>query len=210
MSVRIWFVTACILAGGGPTLAGCVKAKSEVSFLGSAPAKPTRRSTPGVGERIARAASYTLKHYPAGFRDDCSGFVEATLARVGIPLQGSTRMLWVAMADRGWTHHRRAPRPGDLAFFDDTYDRNKNGRRDDDLSHIAIVLGVRPDGTIVLAHAGTSSGRSRFTMNLSRPRHQFDVDGSRINDALRRGTGGSTRGTLAAELLRGFATIRAR
>jgi len=210
MSPRNWFVMALFLTAAA-LAAGCVKARSETAFLGHAPAKPAARTAvPDVGERIARSASYTLKHYPRGFRKDCSGFVEASLSRVGIPLRGSTRMLWVAVRDRGWTHHRRVPRPGDLAFFDDTYDRNGNGIRDDELSHIAIVLGVRPDGTIVLAHAGTSAGRTRFYMNLHRPRDRVDADGARINDALRAGSGGSTRGTLAAELLRGFATIRAR
>ena len=39
-------------------------------------------------------------------------------------------------------HHRKVPRPGDLAFFDDTYDANHDGRTNDPLTHVAVVLSV--------------------------------------------------------------------
>ncbi|MEO0600285.1 MAG: CHAP domain-containing protein [Myxococcota bacterium] len=208
MSIRVWFVLVGVVTLAGPTLTGCAKTTSHTSFVQHAPEKPTPpRSAPPVGERVATVAAYTLDNWPRGFRNDCSGFVEATLSRVGIPLRGSTRMLWNAAKRFGWVHHRQFPRVGDLAFFDDTYDRNHNGRWDDELSHIAIVLDVDDDGTIVLAHAGTSAGRARFVMNLFAPHDRYDEDGARINDALRRGEG-SNRATLAAELLRGFASIR--
>ena len=39
-------------------------------------------------------------------------------------------------------------------LFRDTYDRNRNRRRDDDLTHVAIVESVASDGTITLVHKG--------------------------------------------------------
>jgi len=216
MTPRTSLVVTALLTFASPLLTGCVKTTSRTAFVRTPPDKDPAPATvrtapsPDVGARIAKVADYTLGHYPPGFRDDCSGFVEATLSRVGIPLRGSTKMMWVQMTSRGWTHRRRLPRVGDLAFFDDTYDRNGNGLRDDDLSHVAIVLSVDSDGTIRLAHAGTSAGRSRFSMNLLHPHDSRDEDGERLNDALRRAGRRSARGTLAAELLRGFATIRAR
>ncbi len=222
MNPRAWFVFVCVTGAGGPAVSGCVKTTSHVSFVDSAPVRassasksPPKKKTaeprvPSIGQRIAKVAAYTLDHWPNGFRNDCSGFVEATLHRVGIPLRGSTEMFWDAADRLGWLHRERYPRPGDLAFFDYTYDRNRNGRYDDELSHLAIVLEVRRDGTIVLAHAGTRAGRSRFVMNLVSPHDRVNKTGSPINDPLRRGTNGSWRGSLAGELLRGFATIGGR
>ncbi|MEN0064534.1 MAG: CHAP domain-containing protein [Myxococcota bacterium] len=191
----------------GLVTTGCVKAQASTAFVQPSQHRAATPEPP-FGEQIARVAAYTLKHYPKGFRDDCSGFVEATFARVGLPLRGSTAMLWDVAASKGWTHRQAVPQTGDLAFFDHTYDRNGNGRKDDELSHIAIVLGVTKDGTVHLAHAGTSRGRSRFVMNLVRPYDRHDGRGHRINDALRRrGENGSADGTLASELLRGFASV---
>ena len=74
------------------------------------------------------------------FNPDCSGFVEAVYAAEGIPLRrlaqraapGETSgvaALWAA-AGRYGSRWRGGewPAPGDLVFFDDTWDRNGNGR----------------------------------------------------------------------------------
>lgn len=160
-----------------------------------------------VGQRIADAARAYLSAAPAGFRADCSGFVEAVLDRAGVPLRGSTAHMWSTFAREGTVHHRRLPRVGDLAFFDDTWDRNRNGRLDDDLTHLAVVIDVEDDGTIVMAHVSSSKGRTTLRMNLLRP--DVSVIGShRLNDHLRRSTGAPREPTLAAQLWRGFATPR--
>ena len=44
----------------------------------------------------------------------------------------------------------------EMVFFDNTYDRNKNHRLDDPLTHIAIVVGVDTDETIQMVHLGGS------------------------------------------------------
>lgn len=156
------------------------------------------------GAPIAAAARYYLDHTPRGWRDDCSGFVCAVYDRAGIPLRGNTASLWAMAKEVGAVHRRKVPDVGDLAFFDHTYDRDGNGRLDDDLTHIAVVVAVEEDGTIVLAHNGTSAGRTETRMNLDRPDvHQ--ADGRVLNDWLR----GGGDPALTGELWRGFATFQA-
>ena len=157
---------------------------------------------------VANAASFYLKHAPSGFRNDCSGFVCAAFDRAGIDLSGSTRSMWEHARANGATHKRKRPKVGDLAFFDHTYDRNRNGRLDDDLSHIAVVIEVQDDGTVLLAHSGTSRGRATLTMNLLRPDDHSDESGKILNDWLRRKTSKDAPGTkyLAGGMWRCFAS----
>lgn len=175
-----------------------------------APPPPLEAPSPrGFSDAVVDAARYYLEHRPQGFRDDCSGFVGAVLTRAGMPVDGSSRTYWDNAREAGVTHSRKRPRPGDLAFFDNTYDRNRNGRLDDDLTHVAIVLSVDDDGTIELAHAGTSRGRSTLWMNLRHPDVHRDDAGKMLNSYLRRRTSRDSRATryLAGELWRGFATL---
>ena len=168
--------------------------------------KPAPRS---LGEQIAIAALHYIDHAPSGFRADCSGFVEASTARASAPLKGNTASLWDLAHERNATHRRKRPRIGDLAFFDDTHDRNEDGRRNDPLTHIAIVVGLEPDGTILLAHDGTSQGRALFKMNLYTPDQALNDEGERVNSALRRRSKKRKKErVLSGELWRGFATPR--
>jgi hypothetical protein len=173
-----------------------------------APPPASRREDDRFGEAVATAARKHLKALPSGFRNDCSGFVMAAYAKAGHALAGSTRSLWSLARDEGSTTRR--PAPGDVAFFDDTYDRNRNGRRDDPLTHVAVVLSIDPDGTITMAHGGTSKGRTLLHMNLEHPGERLGPDGQVWNDWLRaRHKGESDRAPrLAGQLFRGFARFR--
>lgn len=139
------------------------------------------------------------------YRADCSGFVEAAYAKAGMSLGGSSADLFELARDLGVLHHKKMPSPGDVAFFDDTWDRNGNGRRDDPLSHVALVESVSDDGEIVLIHRG-GSGITRIRMNLKEPHVGRREDGVVLNDGLRAGRDdGGPR--LTAELWRGFASF---
>mgnify|MGYP000276834862 CR=1 FL=1 len=172
---------------------------------------PSRPADSALGRRIAKAAAHYLEHRPRGFRDDCSGFVMASLDRAGVPTSGSTRTFWDHARELGTTHKRKRPSVGDLVFFDNTYDRNRNGRFDDDLTHIGIVIGVDEDDTITIAHGGTGRGRTTLTMNLRHPDVRRDDDGLVRNDYLRRRLSSDPKHFkyLAGELWRGFATVDA-
>jgi len=124
-------------------------------------------------------------------------------------MQGNTASLWADLHEIGATHTRIIPAVGDLAFFDNTYDRNRDGRLNDDLTHVGIVIAVDSDGTITLAHGGTSSGRSELKMNLRFPNDHRGPDGAVRNDYLRRRRSSDSSRTphLAGEMWRGFATL---
>ena len=196
--------------------AGLTGACSPVAHLHTGPLRslgegepiPWRTAAPReIGTAIAQAARTYLDVAPQGFRSDCSGFVEAVLHRAGLALRGSTAQFWARAEASGSVHRRRRPRVGDLAFFDDTWDRNHNGRRDDALTHLAVVIDVEDDGTIVMAHVSSSKGRTTLRMNLFQP-DVTAVGSQRVNDHLRRASAGRREPTLAAQLWRGFATMR--
>ncbi len=184
-------------------------AAAPEATLGASPAPATggSRASPYAGQ-LALAATYYLSNGLDGYRDDCSGFACAVYNRAGVPLEGGTKQLWELSQAAGAVHHRKIPRIGDLAFFDDTYDRNKNGRLDDDLTHVAVVVDVDDDGTILLAHGGTSRGRTELLMNLGRPHDRQDEAGRVLNDYLRVRKSGDPAAAkyLSGELWRGFAT----
>ncbi len=161
--------------------------------------------------RVARAAAAFVGHRRlvvdgTRYRYDCSGLVEAAYARAGIPVRGSSAGLYALARDAGVLHRRRRPAPGDVAFFDDTYDRNGDGRRNDELSHVAIVESVDADGTITLVHKG-SRGVTRIVMNLERPHDHADEDGRVINSYLRATSDRDGGPTLSGELWRAFGSL---
>lgn len=179
--------------------------------------KPTPPQTapisPDHAKAVVRAAEYFLDHAPEGFNDDCSGFVCAVYDRAGSPVAGSVKMLWERAELARATHSKKLPNVGDLAFFDNTYDRDHNGKTDDRLTHIAIVVGVdRVTGQIDMAHGGSSQGRTTLTMNLLYPDEHYDEGGEKLNDYLRQQKTRDPHGTqyLASQLWVGFATVRDR
>lgn len=130
------------------------------------------------------------------FAGDCSGFVEAVYQWEGVPLRALMRRAaprdragvdaaWHAMEAYGSvTRDGEWPSPGDLVFWHDTYDRNRNGRADDGLTHVGIVLYV-VDHTVVFVHRG---GRAvaRGAMDTRRPGEARSATGEEVNSYLRR------------------------
>lgn len=152
------------------------------------------------------------------FNADCTGFVQAVYQAEGVPLRAM--MLQAAPAERsGVAAAFRAmdayglvfggggewPAPGDLVFWHDTYDRNRNGRADDPLTHIGIVEYVVA-GTVVFVHRG---GRAvvRGAMNPERP-GEARAQGTVLNSPLRaRGTRLADLPLLAGALFAGYGRI---
>ncbi len=160
------------------------------------------------GRRVARAAvgfigAKKLVVRGEKQRYDCSGFVCAAHKKAGHPLRGNTRSLQELAREERVFHRRKRPVPGDVAFFHNTYDRNRNGKRDDLWSHIAIVETVDADGTITMVHKG-GKGVTRITMNLKRPHDRKDGAGKRLNSYLTNHRHGPK---LAGELWAGFGSL---
>ena len=170
-----------------------------------------QRERGDAGDRVARAAaSFVGKNRLVvngeRYRWDCSGFVEAAYAKAGLDYEGSSADLYATARAGGLLDKDKTPRVGDVAFFDDTYDRNKNGRRDDELSHVAIVEAIDAAGTITLVHHG-SKGIVRIRMNLRRPHDRIDASGAVINDYLRAAKDNDRGPVLTGELFRAFGSL---
>jgi hypothetical protein len=106
----------------------------------------------------------------------------------------------------GALHER--PRPGDLVFFRETHDRNRDGKRNDGLTHIGVVERVGKDGTVTFVHRA-GNGVKRAKLNLRNPDVRRDARGRVLNDWLRRPDGISEI-RLTGQLVAGFATVDAR
>lgn len=148
----------------------------------------------------ARAAS--LVGHASGFEArgerfaaDCTGFVEAVYALEGVPLRPLMRAAaagertGVGAAYRAVQRYGTLfggggewPAPGDLVFWRDTYDRNRNGKADDGLTHVGVVEYV-VDGTVVFVHRGTK-GVARGAMTPDRPAER-SAGGVALNSPIR-------------------------
>jgi surface antigen len=165
----------------------------------------------GKGNKIAVSASSflgkkSLKVDGTNFRYDCSGFVMAAHAAADISISGSTKMIYDISKKKSVLHLRKVPNIGEVAFFDNSHDRNKNGKRDDVLTHIAIVETIDADGTITLIHLG-GSGIVRTYMNLFAPKTHKNADGKVINSFLRVANQKDKGARLTGELWRAFGSL---
>lgn len=146
-------------------------------------------------DRVLDAAHALLER---GYGGDCSGFVLEVFRDAGVRLEPAAPSRTGSEALYRATRHVRRPRPGDIAFFHDTYDRNHDGRADDRFTHVALVEAV--DGSrVTLIHKG-NHGVGRIVLDLAR-RHDAGV-----NSVLREPRRGDPRRAryLAGELLSGF------
>ena len=174
---------------------GCVHAVQPALDLPEGPLMPSREAPPlvrvgePVGLKLAGRAMSLVDHDGSLGRRDCTGLVETVFGETGLrvpvaDVDGNS----VAREYVGFQREGRLeldhPLPGDLAFFHDTWDRNRNGKLDDPLTHVAIVTEVDIDGTMTLVHFG-SHGVASFHMNLYDLHLSHDAAGRRVNDRLR-------------------------
>lgn len=147
-----------------------------------------------------RAVAAARSRLGERFRGDCSAFVIAAWRTAGIvPPLGGGRSRSESLA-RG-SRRVDAPRPGDLAFFHHTYDRNHDGRANDRFTHVALVEEV--DGErVTLLHRG-ARGIERIHMDLVHPSDPDENDPVRV---LRRRDAPGTR-VLAGELFAGYGAV---
>ena len=104
----------------------------------------------------------------------------ASGAALGAPRSGEMNgvtAIWVAAREKN-ALHAHEPRVGDLVFFRETYDRDRDGRTDDGLTHIGVVDTVEEGGTVHFIHR-SGRGVTRERMNTYRPRDKS------VNDWLR-------------------------
>ena len=97
--------------------------------------------------------------------------------------------------------------PGDLVFFNNTWDYNGDGKVNDPLTHIGIVERQEPNGTVVFI-SRVAGAIERYHMNLGLPHVHKAIDGRILNDYLRRKNVSDPAKTryLTGELFAQFAT----
>lgn len=128
--------------------------------------------TPPDEPSLAAAANYIWSLY------DLNGITFPPAARQSVPA------LFRACKDRGSISHSTAPAIGDIVFFHNTVDRNRDGRNNDWYTFAAVVEARGKEGKIQLL--GYQHGKvQRLTMDLTNPNAQMDRRGDKANSQLR-------------------------
>lgn len=160
-------------------------------------------------EKLVEGANWALgkkklKVNGRTFNLDCSGTVMAVYYYAGIDLSrnfadytgGGTSRIYQYMDDKELLYNTKYPLPGDIIFWDNTFDSNGDGKRNDNLTHMGIVVDVSQEGTITYVHEHYRKGIIQESMNLIKP------ENLEMNSAMRmRGTG-MQGGWLASHLYR--------
>lgn len=207
------------------SLALSLAAACALSACAGSPA--VRRAPAGDLPARLAARARSLEGHAGGFKvgearfqPDCIGFVQAVYEAEGIPLRrvlqkaapresSGVAAAYAASRDHGllFGGGGARPAPGDLVFFHDTYDRNRNGHADDPFTHIGIVTGVE-DGRVTFLHRG-GKAVVLATLDPSRPALARDADGRVVNSTLRDKRAGPVRGNpgLAGALFAGYGRL---
>ncbi len=98
---------------------------------------------------------------------------------------GGVRSFYAELQAMSALHHDLYPRPGDVVFWDNTYDANGDGDlTDDPLTHVGLVVAVDADGTIHYEHEHLRKGVIVEVMNLLHPDEYATPDGKIVNSAM--------------------------
>lgn len=150
------------------------------------------------------------------FPGDCSGLIYGIYSAADIDLRSylgkytgnGVKRIYQLMDEYGLLYYAWVPVPGDLIFWDNTYDKNGDGRENDYLTHIGVVVSVEEDGQISYIHYHTGRGIMIEKMNLLKPDVVTEtVNGKTVvrNSFMRATNAPKSARRLAGELCRNFA-----
>jgi len=138
--------------------------------------------TEEVQQNLVASANWALGRRKLVVRDrtfnmDCSGVVMAVYYRSGIDLPslitsysgGGVRRIYSLMDDAHLLYKQAVLSPGDLLFWDNTYDQNEDGRWNDEFTHVGMVVSVDKKGNILYIHHNYRDGIVLAKMNLNDP-----------------------------------------
>ncbi|MCP3141902.1 CHAP domain-containing protein [Pyxidicoccus xibeiensis] len=175
------------------------------------PSTEARATVLSTARSLVGKAQVTLdgRKYPS----DCTGLIEGVYARAGVTFRGTlkpgdngvTAMYRHARA-KGRVYTEGRPVPGDLVFFRETYDQNRDGRRNDGLTHVGIVDDVAADGTVTVIHR-VRRGVVRYRMNLDRPNLARDPKTGQVLNDLLRHAGPNREPVLTGQLFAAFGSV---
>jgi hypothetical protein len=153
---------------------------------------PSRNAIVRTAAKLVGAK--TIKSNGRRIAYDCARMTRAVFLKHGIDLYGSNesdpeangvRLIYAHIQQQGTFHQGPVVHPGDLVFFNNTWDYNGDGKVNDLLTHVGIVERQEPDGTIVFI-SRVAGAVERYRMNLSLPHVHKTADGRILNDYLRR------------------------
>jgi peptidoglycan DL-endopeptidase CwlO len=204
-SLRYRPATPAAMPRGIPTVVAQEPAPESKSAPRVARPEPKKRAQPVSRPVVPRDARETVlvtarkmvgesqvKVGGRAYPSDCTGLVEAVYAQAGISLRGTSKpgdngvtALYRYALNHGRVYNGGKPGAGDLVFFRETYDQNRDGRSNDGLTHVGLVDQVDSDGTVTVIHR-VKRGVVRYRMNLSKSGVAKDPStGKLLNDTLR-------------------------
>ncbi|MCP3101706.1 CHAP domain-containing protein [Myxococcus sp. K15C18031901] len=144
---------------------------------------------------------------------DCTGLIEGVYAQAGVSFKGTVKpgdngvtALYRFAQAHGRVYTDGRPVPGDLVFFRETYDQNRDGRRNDGLTHVGIVDDVDDQGTVTVIHR-VRRGVVRYRMNLERPHLPRDPKTGEVLNDLLRSPGPQKDPVLTGQLFAAFGSV---
>ncbi len=144
-----------------------------------------------AAEELLRTQQFVVRGHR--YNNDCTGTILAIYAMAGIRLVdlfprytgGGVQRLHGIAVDHDLLYHSELPQPGDLIFWDNTYDRAGDKKWNDLLTHVGLVLSVDSSGTVEFIHYDYSKGAVKAWMNLTDPDTHIRSDGVIVNSPMR-------------------------
>lgn len=196
--MRFFFIMATIAI---VTLVGCATPPVGRPRTSAPETRPCCRSVEVGPSRtaIVRTAAKlvgakTIESKGRRIAYDCAGVTRAIFLEHGIDLYDSgasdpkangVRLIYAHVRQHGTLHQGPVVHPGDLVFFDNTWDFNGDGMLNDPLTHVGVVERVESDGTVVFI-SRVADAIERYRMNLGLPHVHKTADGRVLNDYMRR------------------------
>ncbi|HXV69366.1 MAG TPA: hypothetical protein VD738_10625 [Nitrospira sp.] len=183
------------------TLVGCATPPIEGPHATTPERRPCCRSlalTPSRSAIVRTAAklvgAISIRSRGQRISYDCAGVARAIYLEHGIdlyeggasdPHANGVRIIYTHLQQHGGFHRGPVALPGDLVFFDNTWDFNGDGKLNDPLTHIGVVERVEPDGTVIFI-SRVAAAVERYRMNLAQPHVHKTAEGRILNDYIRR------------------------
>ena len=185
--------------------------RATVASRPTPPAANARETVLATARALVGKSQVVLNGHK--YPSDCTGLIEGVYAQAGVIFRGTlkpgdngvTAMYRHARA-RGRVYTEGRPVPGDLVFFRETYDQNRDGRRNDGLTHVGIVDEVGADGTVTVIHR-VRRGVVRYRMNLARPHLARDSKSGRVLNDLLRPAGPNREPVLTGQLFAAYGSV---
>ena len=212
MRSRLFFLLAAI------AITGCAGSRTiptdRPACCQREEASPHRDAIVRTATQLIGASTLEVNDRPVAA--DCAGVTRAIFLKHGIDLYDSStrdpnangvRLIDAHVRQYGALHRGPVVYPGDLVFFDNTWDSNGDGKVNDPLTHVGIVEWQEPDGTILFI-SRVAGAIERYRMNLALPHVHATAEGKVLNDYLRRkdGRDPADTGYLTGELFAQFGT----